>query len=330
MRICLIHTARLPVFAYGGTERVVWDLGTALHRLGHSVTLLAGEGTVSEFARVIEIDKQRPLKEQIPRDVDVVHFQGVHGFDPDTEFDLPYVMTEHGNAFGGQLNRYLNSLFLSKNHAARHNCDQYVYNGLDWDAYGPVDLARSRPHCHFLGKASWNVKNIHGAINVAREAKVTMDVLGGSRLNLSRGFRLTFSPRIRFHGMVGGKEKFALLNGSRGHIFPVRWHEPFGLAMIESLYFGAPVYGTPYGTLPELVVADVGFLSASRHELAMALKDMRFDPKRCHEYARDEFNATRMAKAYLEKYEWVASGRKLNATGPYLSDRSTDPLPWDD
>lgn len=329
MRICLIHSARLPVFAYGGTERVVWDLATALNGLGHEVTLLAGQGTIADFARVIPLDKKRPVLEQIPRDVDVVHFQGVHGFDPDTELGLPYVMTEHGNAFSGQLHRYLNSLFISKDHAARHNCTQYVYNGLNWDAYGPVDLARPRPHCHFLGKASWNVKNIDGAIAVAREAKITMDVLGGTRLNLSRGFRLTLSPRIRFHGMVGGEEKFRLLNQSRGHIFPVRWHEPFGLAMIESLYYGAPVFGTPYGTLPELVIPDVGFLSASRHALAMALKDMSFDPRRCHEYARDEFNAVRMAKAYLEKYEIVANGGKLNSFGPYLTDTSTTLLPWE-
>ena len=45
----------------------------------------------------------------------------------------------------------------------------------------------------------------------------------------------------------------SLLNASRGLIFPVRWHEPFGLAVIESLYFGCPVFATPYGALPELV-----------------------------------------------------------------------------
>jgi hypothetical protein len=68
--------------------------------------------------------------------------------------------------------------------------------------------------------------------------------------------------------MVGGQVKLDLLQGSRGLIFPVLWHEPFGLAVIESLYFGCPVYATPYGALPELVPPACGVLSAGRGELA--------------------------------------------------------------
>ena len=41
----------------------------------------------------------------------------------------------------------------------------------------------------------------------------------------------------------------------------MRWHEPFGIALIEALYFGCPVFGTPYGSLPEIVEEGVqGFL----------------------------------------------------------------------
>ena len=55
-------------------------------------------------------------------------------------------------------------------------------------------------------------------------------------------------------------------------IFPVRWHEPFGLAIVESLYFGCPVFGTPYGSLPEIVAPDVGVLSARASDLAEAVR----------------------------------------------------------
>jgi Glycosyl transferases group 1 len=328
MRILLIHSARIPVFAYGGTERMIWDLGYELVKLGHQVTYLVGEGSTCGFAKIVIMDKQRPLQDQIPADIDIVHFQGVPDFNADTDFHKPYVMTEHGNAATGITTRYLNTIFISKNHASRHNSDQYVYNGLNWDTYGPVDFDCPRPHFHFLGKASWDAKNVRGAINVACDAKVTMAVLGGTRLNISRGFRLTLSPRIHFYGMGGGQQKHRLLNASLGHIFPVRWHEPFGLAMIESLYFGCPVYGTPYGTLSELVQPDVGYLSNSRRELAEAVKSRRFDPRRCHDYARDVFNSAQMAKGYEAKYEAVLNGHKLNAVQPYLIDKSTALLPW--
>ena len=38
MRILMVSRTKIPVFAYGGTERVIWDLGRALTTLGHEVT----------------------------------------------------------------------------------------------------------------------------------------------------------------------------------------------------------------------------------------------------------------------------------------------------
>ena len=140
--------------------------------------------------------------------------------------------------------------------------------------------------------AERRAKNVAGAIQVVLGAKARLDVLGGKRFNFRRGIRLTFSPSVRFHGMVGDAEKFSILNGSEGLIFPVRWHEPFGLAVIESLYFGCPVFATPYGALPEIVPDEVGRLSPSRSELIEAVRSDRFDRRACHEHARDNFNSS--------------------------------------
>lgn len=328
MHVLLVHNAIIPVFAYGGTERVVWDLGKALVRLGHKVTFLARPGSRCDFADVLPLDRKKPLKPQIPRHVDIVHVQTLPDFDADTDFDLPFLMTEHGNATTAPTHRFLNTVFISKDQAARHNSDQYVYNGLDWDAYGPVDFGRRRAYYHFLAKAAAPEKNVRGAIEVARAAGERLEVLGGSRLNFRRGFRFTPWPSIGFNGMVGGETKSRLLNGSRGLIYPIRWTEPFGLVVIESLYFGCPVFGTPYGSLPELVGREFGFLSTSASELARAVRDNAFDPRRCHDYARESFNATAMARGYLEKYEIILNGGKLNAARPWLTDKSVELLPW--
>ena len=319
MHILIVNRSPVPVFAYGGTERVIWDLARALTQMGHKVTFLVPEGSHCDFARVLVLDKKKPLKPQIPRDVDLVHFQFQPEFDLDTDFDMPYLMTEHGN-YNKNVTRPLNTVFVSRDHAQRHHSEQFVYNGLNWDSYGAVDFIRARTHFHFLGKAAWRVKNVVGAIKVAQMAKVTLAVLGGSRLNLSRGFRFTFTPRAQFYGMVGGQQKFDLLNGSRGFIFPVMWEEPFGLAMIESLFFGAPVYGFPSGSLPEMIVPEVGYLSASRslEDLAQVILDRGYDAKICHEYARDMFNSKRMALGYLETFEKILNGNKLNPIAPYL------------
>ena len=129
--------------------------------------------------------------------------------------------------------------------------------------------------------------------------------------------------------MVGGETKFALLNGSSALIFPVRWHEPFGLAVIESLYFGCAVFGTPYGALPEIVPDDCGTLATSTHALAQALMTKNINPRACHARAVDLFNVQKMCGGYLMKYEAVSSGEKLNRNSPRLRHEFKG-LPWYD
>ncbi|WP_180086303.1 glycosyltransferase [Acinetobacter sp. YH12103] len=314
MNILIANMSSIPVYAYGGTERVIWDLAKQLVVQGHQVTFLVPNGSHCDFAKVIEIDPYQPIYAQIPDNIDVAHFQ----FQPDiTGLDLPYVVTEHGNA---QLEERLNqnTIFVSHDHAQRHNSDSYVLNGLDWSNYGEVDWKRERNHYHFLGKAAWRLKNVKGAINIARKANYPLHVLGGNRFNFKRGLRLTFSPQIKFHGMVGGQEKFSLLNGSKGLIFPVRWHEPFGLAIIESMYFGSPVFSTPYGAIPELVPNECGVLSSNADVLVDAINTQKFDPLYCQQHVVNHFNAEKMAQGYLKQYQKVMQGKKLNNSQPSL------------
>jgi glycosyltransferase involved in cell wall biosynthesis len=160
LNILLICDARLPVFAYGGTERVVWDLANALSAMGHQVRLLAAAGTACPFAEVLSIDPRHSLKCQIPDDIDIVHFHNRPDFDPDIDF-FPYVYTQHGNEISSRP-MPLNTVFVSANHAHRFGSDQYVRNGLDWAPYGAPDFSRSRKWVHFLGNAAWKVKNLRG------------------------------------------------------------------------------------------------------------------------------------------------------------------------
>ena len=141
------------------------------------------------------------------------------------------------------------------------------------------------------------MKNVKSAIDVIKGTKrERLPVLGGVRFNVSMGLGFTFSPRISFYGMVGGEQKDRLVNGSLGMVFPVRWHEPFGLGMIESLYYGCPVFGPLYGLLPVLINGDVGFLSNRKSELVQAVEGARdFSRQTCHDYAVENFNSKKMA-----------------------------------
>lgn len=329
MNITLVVNGVLPVAAYGGTERVVWGLGKELAAMGHRVTLLCDRGSSSPFARIIERNPLVPYAEQIPADSDVVHFQE----NAPADFPLPHLITCNGNSLHLSDAARRVAVYVSRNHAERFGATAFVHNGLDWSAYPlpdgipPMDARRGY---HFLGKAAWRVKNVRGAIGVASRLHRPLEVLGGTRLNFKMGFRFTLNPRIRFHGMVGDDEKSAVILRSRGLIFPVRWHEPFGLAVTESLYLGAPVFATPYGSLPELVVPDVGYLSDSAADLADHIRrcgDM-YSPQLCHEYAADMFSSAVMARKYLALYEQVANGHTLNPRLEVPAPPPAGRLPW--
>lgn len=324
MKILITNNAThlLPAKNYGGTERVIWYLGKELAKMGHHITYLAAKGSQCDFGNIIEMDGDRPVEEQIPEGFDIVHFNARLKQSVNT----PYIVTIHGNSKHPDTFD-LNSVFVSRDHAERHHSDSFVYNGLDWDDYGKVSLDNPRHYYHFLGKASWSVKNVQGTINVVKALPgEKLYVLGGNRFAL-KGVRFTLTPKAHFCGMVGGEEKLRLLQGSKGLIFPVKWHEPFGLAVTESLYFGAPVFGTPYGALPELVAPEVGYLTNNQGEMIRHIQEAEYNSKVCHEYARDLFNSKIMAEQYLAKYEQVLNGGTLNKEQPYTS-IPREKLPW--
>lgn len=308
MNIVIVHNSKIPAIKYGGIERIIWYLGLEFTKVGHKITFLVASGSQCPFADVLILNSKLSIQEQIPENTDFVHFH----FKPEKEIKFPYLVTVHGN-LSESTTFFRNTNFVSKNHAMRYGAKAYVYNGLDWDDYGKTVIKTKLNYVHFLGKAAWRVKNVKGAIEIARANKTEIKVLGGTRINIKMGVRVTLSKWTKFYGMVGGKEKFEILSRSKALIFPVLWHEPFGLALIESLYFGCPVLGTQNGSLPELITDEFGFLSNSIPELIDNFERINsFNPFKCHEYAVEKFNSKIMVQNYLILYERILNGEKIN------------------
>ncbi|HOD89460.1 MAG TPA: glycosyltransferase, partial [Bacteroidales bacterium] len=236
MKITIVHKSKIPAVLYGGTERVIWYLGKELTKMGHEVTYLVLPGSYCDFAKIIFIDENKTINSQIPEDTDVVHFN----FPVKEEILKPYITTIHGNSKAGDVFDK-NTVFVSKNHAERHNSNSFVYNGLDWDDYKLDKISEEKKYFHFLANAAWKVKNLKGAISVVKSANENLAVLGGKRINFKMGFRFTTSRKVKFYGMIGDLEKIKLISQSKGLIFPVLWDEPFGLAIIEAFACGLPV-----------------------------------------------------------------------------------------
>lgn len=311
MHVCIYINQRIPAVKYGGSERVAVWLGRALVELGHKVTFIAKAGSKCDWAPLLIPAEGQALLDLLPGDVDIVHSNSGGDFG-----DRPILHTMHGNSREAKT-LHPNTVFVSRNHAERHNATAFVHNCLDPTDYGEPDLAADSPakrgHLVFLGNAKWNVKNVVGAIRVARKAGIPIDVLGGVRFNVEMGFRFTFDPNARFKGMVGGERKNRLLRRGRGMVFPVRWDEPFGIAVPEAMVFGLPVFATPYGSLPELVPEQCGVLSNRADVLADAARNAHtYDRRAIHQWCIDNFHFHRMAEKYLTYYQRILDGETLH------------------
>ena len=311
MKIQFVTKSVIPVKGYGGKERLLWSLLKGLNKKGCEIKLLAPAGTTCPIAEVSLINNEMPIEEQIDKTVDIVHFD----YPLQEDFKLmPYICRQGGNCKPGEKSAP-NTVFVSKDHAQRHGGEYYIYNGHDPADYGDPALDRPRNHVHFLAKAAWKVKNLRGALEISKKAGERLEVMGGNRINLKMGIKFYLDLHARFHGIIGGEKKLNILRESKGLIFPIKWHEPFGNAMVESLYYGCPVFGTPFGILPEMINSDVGYLSKSISELADAVKNADgYDRKKIHEYYMDNFTTDICTENYLKAYEKILNGEPLNST----------------
>ncbi|MEU7932195.1 glycosyltransferase [Micromonospora echinofusca] len=124
---------------------------------------------------------------------------------------------------------------------------------------------------------------------------------------------------VRWVGTVAGQERDDLLAGARASLFPLRWEEPGGTAVVESLALGTPVVATARGCLPELIEhGRTGLLTTDEEELGdLLLAAALLDPDECRREAAVRFTPAVMAEKYVGLYERVrqsaAAGRLLPA-----------------
>jgi len=167
----------------------------------------------------------------------------------------------------------------------------------------------------FLAKASWSVKNLRGSIAIARAAKHRLLVAGGKRPLAPWGL---FASNARFYGNADDSLKIKMLHQSDALLFPVLWHEPFGIAVIEALACGVPVIASSFGSLPEIVTAECGLTSSSTDEMTEFLvsKAAKISREACRARVEEHFSAAKMARSYLSLYKEVLERGVLSPENP--------------
>jgi glycosyltransferase involved in cell wall biosynthesis len=120
------------------------------------------------------------------------------------------------------------------------------------------------------------------------------------------------NPNISWIGSVGGREKRELVAGALALLMPIRWQEPFGMAVIEALASGTPVVAMRRGAMPVIIEHGYnGFLASNEREFEECLqrvKDGDIKPENCRRSVAERFSASLMAKRYMQLYREILDG----------------------
>jgi glycosyltransferase involved in cell wall biosynthesis len=324
----------VPPTLYGGTERVVSWLTEELVRQGHSVTLFAS-GDSSTGAELVPICRKAtrldptcteptfffPLlaEELLKRmhEFDVIHGH-VDGilFPALRRIPTPSVHTLHGRLDIEEAFR-LYGEFSEIPLVAISNSQRSQLPGVNWKGtvYHGMPVNSYLPNYHpsdyflFLGRMS-SEKAPDVAIKLARRAGARLVMAAKVDKNDEEFFESVVKPLLKdgsaeFLGEVCEREKAALLSGARALLFPIRWPEPFGLVMIESLACGTPVITTTYGSAPEIIEqAKTGYCCNSEDELLAAIHSIdAIDRRVCRVSFEERFTDIRMTNQYMRIYE---------------------------
>ncbi len=129
-----------------------------------------------------------------------------------------------------------------------------VYNGIDVSLY----KFQENPDDYFCWIARIDpYKGIENAIAAAEKAGINLYLAG--RLDKSRRqyFKEKIKPhlnnKIKYLGELSQSELPDFYGKAKACIYPIEWHEPFGLIMVEAMAAGTPVIAFNMGSVSEVV-----------------------------------------------------------------------------
>lgn len=334
MRILLIADPKIPVPPkhYGGVERIVDLLAGTLQKMGHRVDLLAAPGSkayggllgchrlpgASVLSRAWHKIRFQFQSLFMAAKADVVVNFGrqdylevllrmskplILGFqNPVTQAEVSWIFSRR--------KRKIALVGISEDQVkGLQPADAFtvIHNATDISKFANRLVPDSPTYLVFLGRITAN-KGADTAVSVARKAGVSLKLAGnvsdepGGREFFEQIVEPELGKGVEYVGPVGDEEKNSLLGGAQALLFPIRWSEPFGIVMAESLACGTPVIATRCASTPEVVNDGVtGFLADSEDELVEAVKKVGLLSRQaCRDSAEQQFSAEVMTQRYLQ------------------------------
>jgi glycosyltransferase involved in cell wall biosynthesis len=339
---------RVPPLAYGGTERIVYELVTELDRRGHEITTFAsGDSEVpGRLVPTVPAALRPGGYTGDPMPYFLATMRAV--LDRTSDFDLihshlewaslllarvspvPVVSTFHGRLdlpWAGEalIDPPTGLVAVSVNQASTHPDVPWtvIHNGLTLTG-SPFERRRGDAMC-FVGRVAPE-KGIVEALEIAklvgRPIRIAAKVapIGPERSY----FEAVFEPALKaaghdveFLGELSQSDRDDLFAESFVSLMPGAWPEPFGLVAIESLACGTPVIARRIGALPEIIRDGVdGFFGDDVTQLAYKVESAAdLDRAEIRTSVLQRFSAQRMTDSYEALYRQMLADANVEPAG---------------
>lgn len=331
---------------YGGIERMIASLVLGAADAGHKLILYAPLGTdlkhknlevrfttnedISERPDLIgeaeNILFRRIVAEQTQFDLVHSHIEPyIARADDDnyfTRITKPVVITIHNQTYiQDHINYYklhkevhnLHFVFISQNQAKPLEFlpnQAVIYDGISLK--GLTFNANPNPgQLAFLGRIAPE-KGISQAMEIAKFSGKKL-LIGAAIDHMQQDFyEKEIRPqlddeKIIYLGELSDEPKNDLLRTSEALLFPIQWHEPFGLVMLEAMATGTPVIASNIGSVSEIVEdGKTGFIVPHKTVVKDSIKKLEeinsINRKYCRQVVEEKFSDNIMIANYLEYY----------------------------
>jgi len=327
----------VPPIHYGGIERIVDGLAGEYARQGHKVVLVAHPDSACVVSRLYSWEGGSSVGwrnictnafqlAQIYRNEkpDIVHsfsrllylyplFAGARATIVQSyQRKVSPHSTRLASIFGGCRLRFTACaahLFKSLPNQQKWSA---IYNFTDTNYFTP-DPSSVKEYLLFLGRIQ-DIKGAREAIDVALKTGERIIIAGNVPVEHQNYFQEKVQPliddkQVIYVGPVNDEAKRTLLRNAKAFLFPIKWEEPFGIVLAESLACGAPVLAFNRGSVPE-VIADGcnGFVCDTVEGMADKVRQIhQIDRISCRASASERFSAEVIARQYLSLFKRTLS-----------------------
>lgn len=124
---------------------------------------------------------------------------------------------------------------------------------------------------------------------------------------------LSSDKKIIYVGELDTAAKKHWFRHAQATLFPIRWGEPFGMVLIESMASGTPILAFGEGAVPEIVKqGETGFIVDSVQSMVRAVPWIEHIARRsCWQHVKTQFSIQRMAEGYIDLYQQLIETSRL-------------------